>query len=217
MTVLTDLLARIPALAAYGVVVAAVLAESVLLIGAFIPTLTILLTAGALANTGQLDLVVLICVTALAVMAGDALGHRTGRLLGDRLRTHRLGRRIPEAMWRQTERAMDRRGSEAVALGRFLPVIRTLTPHLAGATGLPYHRVAPYSAGAAVVWATAGAGVGYTAATSAQRLIPLAAPALAAVAGLIALVTWMRARRSRLAGARVLDTMTTEEERHLAH
>ncbi|QBS40221.1 DedA family protein [Nocardia sp. CS682] len=213
MTVLAELLHQVPAVAAYGVVVAAVLAESILLIGAFVPTLTLMLTAGALASTGQLDPVVLLGVATLAVVAGDALGHRTGRLLGDRLRTNRLGRRIPEAAWRRTEQAMARRGSQAVALGRFLPVIRTLAPHLAGAAGLPYHRIAPYSAGAAVVWAAAEAGAGYAAASSAQRLIPLAGPALVAAVGVVALLTWVRGAP----GHRVLETMTIEQERPVAH
>lgn len=203
MNALAELLYRVPATAAYGIVAIAVLTESVLLVGAFIPTLTLLLTAGALANTGQLHLVAVICVAALSVVAGDALGHRTGRLLGGRLRTHRLGRRIPEAAWRRTEHVMVRRGSQAIALGRFVPVIRTLTPHLAGATGLPYRHIAPYSAGAAVVWASAEAGAGYAAAATAQRLIPLAGPALAGVAGLAALIAYAFARLRRTAPAAV--------------
>ncbi|MFI9404327.1 DedA family protein [Nocardia sp. NPDC052316] len=213
MTELADLLHQIPAVAAYGIVAAAVLAESVLLIGAFIPTLTLMVTAGALAGAGQLDPVVLLCVAALSVVAGDALGHRTGRLLGDRLRTNRLERRIPEAAWRRTEQVMARRGSQAVALGRFLPVIRTLTPHLAGAAGLRYRRIAPYSAGAAVVWAAAEVGAGYAAASSAQRLIPVAGPVLVAAVGLVALRTWVRGSP----GYRVLETMTIEQEQPLAH
>ncbi|MFD8380961.1 DedA family protein [Streptomyces sp. NPDC059679] len=59
---------------------------------------------------------------------------------------------------------MARHGGHAVLLTRFLPVLRTLTPHLAGAARLPYHRIAPYSAVAAPLWATAEAGTGYAAA-----------------------------------------------------
>lgn len=58
---------------------------------------------------------------------------------------------------------MDRRGGQAVFLARFVPVLRTLTPHRAGATRLPYRRIAPYSALAALLWATAEAGIGYAA------------------------------------------------------
>ena len=113
MTVPSDLLGHVPATAAYSLLAAAVLAESVLLVGALVPTLGLLLAAGALARTGALSL--------------------------------------PPG------------GGRAVFLARFLPVVRTLTPHLAGATRLPYRRIAPYSAVAALLWAGAEAGIGYAA------------------------------------------------------
>ena len=97
MNALSDILGGLPPTAAYAVVTAAVLAESVLLIGAFIPTLTLLLTAGALARTGHISLPLVIAAAAGAVMAGDFLAHRTGRYLGDRLRGGPMGRRIPGA------------------------------------------------------------------------------------------------------------------------
>ncbi|GAA2407894.1 DedA family protein [Streptomyces coeruleofuscus] len=163
MTVPSDLLGHVPATAAYAVLAVAVLAESVLLVGAFVPSLGLLLAAGALARSGQLSLPLVVGVTAGAAVAGDLLGHRTGALLGDRLRTGRLGSRVPATAWRNAETRMDRRGGQAVFLARFVPVLRTLTPHLAGATRLPYHRIAPYSAVAALLWAGAEAGTGYAA------------------------------------------------------
>ncbi|MET9683369.1 hypothetical protein [Streptomyces coeruleorubidus] len=60
-----------------------VLPESILFVGAFIPTLTLLLAAGALARTGHISLLFVIAAAAGAVVAGDFLAHRTGRLLGD--------------------------------------------------------------------------------------------------------------------------------------
>ncbi len=163
MTVPSDLLGQLPATAAYAVLAAAVLAESVLLVGTFVPSLGLLLAAGALSRTGPLSLPLVVSAAAGAAVAGDFLAHRTGTLLGDRLRTGSLGSRIPATAWRQAEAQMDRRGGRAVFLARFLPVARTLTPHLAGATRLPYHRIAPHSTAAALLWATAEAGTGYAA------------------------------------------------------
>lgn len=163
MTAPPDLLGQAPATAAYAVLAAAVLAESVLLVGAFVPTLGLLLAAGALARTGALSLPLVVGATAGAAAVGDFLAHRTGALLGERLRTGSLGSRIPATAWREAEARMDRHGGRAVFLARFLPVVRTLTPHLAGATRLPYPRIAPYSAVAALLWAGAEAGIGYAA------------------------------------------------------
>ncbi|MEU2771403.1 DedA family protein [Streptomyces sp. NPDC007162] len=197
MNVLSDLLGHLPPAAAYTVVAIAVLAESVLLIGAFVPTLTLLLTAGALARTGQVSLPLVIAAAAGAVVAGDFLAHRTGRYLGDRLRAGHLARRVPDAAWGRAETLMTRHGGRAVFLARFLPVVRTLAPHSAGATRLPYRRIAPYSIAAACMWATAEAGVGYAAATSLQRVLTLGGPAVAVVALTVlgGALLWRRTRR----------------------
>ncbi|GAA2063164.1 hypothetical protein GCM10009757_47820 [Streptomyces cheonanensis] len=181
---------------AYGVVAAVVWAESVLLVGAFVPTLTVLLTAGALARAGQLSGPVVVAVAAGAVVAGDLSGHRVGRVLGGRLRGGRLGRRVPEAAWRRAVALMGRHGGRAVFGGRFVPVVRTLVPHLAGATGVPFRRVAPYSVVAAVVWAGAEVGAGYAAAVSVRRAVALGVPLVAGCAAVAGVVLWrVRARR----------------------
>ncbi|WP_439681102.1 DedA family protein [Embleya sp. MST-111070] len=205
MNTLTGLIGHVPAPAAYTILAATVLAESVLLIGAFIPTLTLLLAAGALARTGDLNLILVITTAASAVVAGDALGHRTGHLLGSRLRTGRLGRRIPTAAWQRAQALMARRGGQAVFLSRFVPVVRTLTPHLAGATALPYRRIAPYSLLAAPLWAGAEATAGYAAATSFQHAITYGGPALAAAAAVIAAIA-LAARKIRRSRSRAADS-----------
>ncbi len=182
---MTEWLGQVPAPVVYAVVAGAVLAESGMLIGAVIPTLTLLLTAGALARGDQLNLVLLIAVTAVAAVAGDAVGHRTGRLLGPRLRAARLGRKIPVKAWQRAGAVMSR-GGVAVFFARFTPVLRTLIPHLAGATGVPYLTIAPYSAAAAILWAGAEASVGYAAAAWFARVVAWGGPALAAAALIVA-------------------------------
>ncbi|GHD42448.1 DedA family protein [Streptomyces galbus] len=197
MNVLTDILGQVTPEGAYALLAAAVLAESVLLIGAFIPTLTLLLTAGALARTGSLDLWTLVTTAACAVVVGDFLAHRTGRVLGSRLRTGRLGRRIPATAWRRTDTLTAHQGGQTILVARFLPVVRTLAP---GAARLPYRRIAPYSCVAAPVWATLEAGAGYTATASLQHALTLGGPLLVGVAAAAAaagvLCTRIRRRRN---------------------
>ncbi|MGW1671279.1 DedA family protein [Streptomyces sp. NPDC002324] len=206
---LSDILGHLSPAAAYSVVAAAVLAESILLVGAFVPTLTLLLTAGALARTGHIGLPLVIAAAAGAVVAGDFLAHRTGSHLGDRLRAGRVGRRVPDAAWGRAETLMTRHGGRAVFVARFLPVLRTLAPHCAGVTRLPYRRIAPYSVVAAGAWATVEAGAGYVAATSLQRVLTLGGPALALVAlsALGGALVWRGRLRPRLGrtGASVPD------------
>lgn len=205
MNSLTGLIGHVPAPAAYAILAAAVLAESVLLVGAFIPTLTLLLASGALARAGDLNLVLVIATAASAVVAGDALGHRTGRLLGSRLLTGRLGSRIPVGAWQRAQSLMARRGGQAVFLSRFVPVVRTLTPHLAGATHVSYRHIVPYSLLAAPLWAGIEATAGYVAATSLQRVITYGGPALATTAALIAATALASKKVRRRSRARKAD------------
>ncbi|WP_432142941.1 DedA family protein [Streptomyces sp. bgisy084] len=170
MNTLASLLSKVPPTAAYTVLGTAIIAESVLLVGAVIPTLAFMLTAGALARAGSLNLLWVIAIAAVAVMAGDALGHRTGHLMGKRLRTGRLGRRIPASAWQRAETLMAKRGGPTLLVFRFVPVMRTVAPHLAGVLGLPYRQIAPYSALASVAWASVESGAGYTAAFSLQHV-----------------------------------------------
>ncbi|MGW1175383.1 DedA family protein [Kitasatospora sp. NPDC002543] len=197
MNFLTDALAHLPPIAVYAVLALVVCAESALLLGAFTPTLALLLTVGAMARAGTVSLPLVIAAAAGAAVVGDYLAHRTGDFLGERLRTGRIGARIPAAAWQHAETLMTRHAGRAVFLGRFLPMVRTLTPHLAGATRLPYRRIAPYSAVAAGLWAAAEAGTGYLAATSLQRLLTLGGPVLGvvALAVIVGVVLWLRKRR----------------------
>ncbi|MFE6866409.1 DedA family protein [Kitasatospora sp. NPDC057692] len=195
MSFLTDALGHLPPLAVYGVVALAVCAESVLVLGVFTPTFALLLTSGALARAGTVSLPLVIAAAATAAVAGDYLAHRTGGVLGERLREGSIGRRIPAAAWQQAEGLMARHGGRAVFVGRFLPMVRTLTPHLAGATGLPYRRMASYSACAAGLWAAAEAGTGYAAATSLQRLVTVGGPVLAVAAALVVAGVVLRFRK----------------------
>ncbi|MFF3545568.1 DedA family protein [Streptomyces platensis] len=170
MNTLAGLLGQIPPAIGYTVLATAIIAESVLLVGAIVPTLALMLTAGALARAGSMHLFWVIACAAGAVMIGDALGHRTGHLLGRRLRTGKLGRRIPAAAWQRAENLMNKRAGQTLLILRFVPVMRTLAPHMAGVAGLPYRHIAPYSALASVAWASVESGAGYTAAFSLQHV-----------------------------------------------
>lgn len=192
------LLDGVPSPLAYGVVLGAVLLESVLLVGVFVPTLSLLLCAGFLAYSGPLSLPVVIGCAVAGAVVGDLLAHRTGRRLGPGLRSCRLGRRVPTEVWDRTWSAVRRFGGLALLLCRFVPVVRTFAPYVAGAAGTRYRHLAPYSGVAAVVWASAEAGAGYLAGASYERLAAAGAvPVVVVLAGLGVVVLHVRRRNSR--------------------
>ncbi|WP_229068828.1 DedA family protein [Actinoplanes sp. DH11] len=197
MTDVAGLLAHLPPVAAYAVLACALLIESNLLVGVLVPTMTLMLSAGALARAGYLDLSLVVVVAASSVVIADLISHRTGRLLGRHLRTSSTGRRLPADAWARGEALMSRHGGRALLVSRFVPLLRTLLPHVAGATGMTYRRMAPYSMTAAVGWAAVEAGAGYAAATSLHRILTLGGPAVLALAVAVAAATAVASRQRR--------------------
>ncbi|MYT30903.1 DedA family protein [Streptomyces sp. SID8354] len=166
-----DLLATLPPLAAYPLITALVVLESVLFIGPFVPTLGLLLVAGGLAYAGTLTLPAVIACAAAGAIMGDFQAHWTGRRLGDGLRTGRFGRRVPGPVWDRAYAATRRCGRPALLVCRFVPLVRTLAPHAAGAARIPYRSLAPFSVTAGVAWACTETGVGYASAASWSQLV----------------------------------------------
>lgn len=181
MSTIIDTLGRIPAPATYLLIMTVVLAEAILLIGAFVPTFTTLVTAGALAADGHLHPVLVVTAAALAVAGGDFLGHRAGRTLEQRPRVRHLLAKAPSSAVDRAGTVVQQHGGRAVFAGRFVPVVRTVTPYLAGAARLPYRSIAPFSAAAAALWAAIKVSVGYFA-LSALDLARTSGPAMTAIA-----------------------------------
>ncbi|MFF2815291.1 DedA family protein [Kitasatospora cineracea] len=193
MTGPTALLGTLPAGGAYALVSVLVLAESVLVVGPFVPTFTVLLTAGALARTGQLALPPLVPAAAAAAVLGDFAAYRVGRAMGPRLRTCRLARRLPGEAWGRAEALVGRRGGPALLVARFVPVARTLAPYLVGAAGAPYRRTAPFGVAGAGLWAAAETGAGYLAVGFCRSAV-LPAAGVVVVAAAVAVRAWWRRR-----------------------
>jgi membrane-associated protein len=146
-----------PAPVVYLVCAVLITAETALLPGIVLPTLSALLLMGFLAERGTLHLGIALPVAVLAAVLGDQLAYLEGR----RLRRSRLARRIGQDRWDRAEAAVARYGVPAVIAGRCLAGVRTLVPRVAGSAAMPYRRFAVGSVCAAVLWASAELLVGH--------------------------------------------------------
>jgi membrane-associated protein len=134
-------------------------AESGLGLGMVMPGETAIVVLASTTDTTT-GLVVLGVVVAIGASLGDHVGFLIGRRYGDRLGETRAVRRLGRQHY---DRAMDllrRRGGTAVFMTRLVPVVRTLTPAAAGASGLPYRRFLPASLAGSALWATVYVGGG---------------------------------------------------------
>lgn len=115
-----------------------VFVESALLVGFFLPGDSLLFTAGFLASQGFLSIWILVAVTFVAAVVGDSVGYSIGRKAGEKLFVREKSFFFNP---RQVERAhafFEKHGAKTVILARFLPVVRTLVPMIAGIGRMDY-------------------------------------------------------------------------------
>ena len=216
-----DLVEVIKAVGLAGVF-AMVFAESGVLIGIFLPGDSLLFTAGFLASEGLFDITVLMVGCALAAIAGDAVGYWFGRRVGRRIFERPDSRFFKRKHLIAAETFYEKHGGKTIVIARFLPVVRTLAPIVAGVSAMRYRRFFLFNAAGGVLWGAGVTGAGYWLGTripSIDRyLIPIvllivgisAAPTLIhlAVSHRHELLTMLRSRRRGAA----LETV----EEHLA-
>ena len=132
--------------------IAIVFAESGLLIGFFLPGDSLLFTAGFLASLGFLDLRIMLVTLSIAAIAGDQVGYATGRRFGPALF------RREDSIWfhrRHLERAhafYEKHGGKTIILARFMPIVRTFAPIVAGAGRMNYRRFVFYNVLGGLLW-----------------------------------------------------------------
>ncbi|MBZ9715420.1 DedA family protein [Deinococcus multiflagellatus] len=147
--------------ASYLGLFAIVFAESGLLIGFFLPGDSLLLTAGILAQQGSLHLAGVMLAVTLGAVIGDSTGYFIGRRFGPAVFSrpdHRLFR--PEYVGR-TQAFFQRHGGLSLILARFVPVVRTVAPTLAGVGQMPYSQFLIYNVVGGLLWATSVPLLGY--------------------------------------------------------
>ncbi|OXM65243.1 DedA family protein [Amycolatopsis vastitatis] len=145
-----------PAPLVYLVCALVITAETALLPGIVLPTLSTLLLMGFLAERGTLHLGLAWLVAVAAAVLGDQLAYLEGRHWGPR-----VARRVGRERWERAETVVARYGVPAVIAGRCLAGFRTLVPRVAGSAAMPYRRFAAGSVAAAVLWASAELLVGH--------------------------------------------------------
>ena len=157
-------------------ILAIVFVESGLLIGFFLPGDSLLFTAGLLASQGRLNIAVIVVGSVVAAIAGHQMGFAIGRRFGPRLlsrerwftRRHHVER---------AERFFSERGGRAILLARFVPIVRTFVPVVAGVVGMPYRAFVVWNVAGGVCWAAgvglAGYALGETVPSIDRYLLPV--------------------------------------------
>lgn len=136
----------------YAILFAIIFAETGLVVAPFLPGDSLLFVTGALCGMGSLELQVLLPVLMLAAFSGDNTNYWIGRLLGLRLLNRVNSRFIKHEHLEKTRAFYAKHGGKTIIFARFLPVIRTFAPFVAGIGTMNYRLFVMFSALGSVAW-----------------------------------------------------------------
>jgi membrane-associated protein len=146
----------------YAILFLIVFSETGFVVTPFLPGDSLLFVAGAVAAKGGMDVIVLMAFLLIAAIAGNQLNFAIARWLGPLIMASPRGARIlkPEHVAR-TQAFFERHGGKTIVLSRFVPIVRTYAPFVAGLGGMRLGRFAAYNVLGALAWIVSLVVAGY--------------------------------------------------------
>jgi membrane-associated protein len=142
-------------------VCAIIFVETGLFVGFFLPGDSLLVTAGIFASAGQLSLASLLIPVALCAIAGDQFGYWIGRRLGQRLYSRPDSRFFRKKHLENAHAFYEHHGRRTIILARFVPIIRTFCPPVAGASLMDYRQYLAFDIVGGILWVSSMVLLGY--------------------------------------------------------
>src|SRR5687767_9401885 len=187
----------------YGILFVVVFAETGLVVTPFLPGDSLLFAAGALAAADLLDVRLVALLLFAAAVLGDAVNYAVGRFLGPRIFHERGRSKLHQRLFNarhldRTHRFFERHGGKAVVLGRFVPIVRTFVPFVAGLGAMRYSSFITYNVLGGLAWVgiCVGAGYAFGNVPIVRDNFSLVAIGIVAVSVLPMVVEYIRSRRS---------------------
>jgi membrane-associated protein len=181
----------------YAALAAIVFTETGLLVGFFLPGDSLLITAGLVAAAGGLDIWLLNGLLIVAAIVGDSVGYAIGYRAGPRIFTREDSRWFNRRHLVRTREFYERHGGKTIVLARFIPIIRTFAPVVAGVGRMEYRRFLAYNVLGGIGWVSGLTWAGYVL----GRTIPDIGRYIHIVIGIVVIVSvipigveWWRAR-----------------------
>lgn len=145
----------------YAGVFGIVFAESGLLVGFFLPGDSLLFTAGLLASQGKFDIVILSIICFIAAVTGDSVGYAFGKRVGKRLFNREDSLFFHKDNLEKAKSFYEKHGKKTIILARFMPVIRTFAPIVAGIGDMHYSTFLSFNVIGGFLWGVGMTVLGY--------------------------------------------------------
>ena len=145
----------------YGLLTGIVFAETGLLVGFFLPGDSLLFTVGVVAGAGQLDIWLIIALLTCASMLGDWSGYMIGRRTGPAVFNRPDSRFFKQDYLTRTKAFYEKHGGKTIIYAKFVPIIRTFAPFIAGVAQMKYSRFLAFDVFGGLGWVTSMTLAGY--------------------------------------------------------
>jgi membrane-associated protein len=145
----------------YAILFAVIFSETGFVVTPFLPGDSLLFVAGAVAASGGMDVNLLVFLLVAAAILGNSVNYGIGRWLGRHFFTNRGSRWLNPQHLEKAHAFYERHGGKAVVISRFLPIVRTYVPFVAGMGSMSPMRFTAFNAGGAVLWVASLSYAGY--------------------------------------------------------
>lgn len=136
----------------YAILFAIIFSETGFVVTPFLPGDSLLFVAGAVAATGGMNVHLLVALLIAAAVLGNSVNYAVGRWLGRHFFTNRGSRWLNPAHLEKAHAFYEQHGGKAVVISRFLPIVRTYIPFVAGMAAMEPVRYTAFNVGGAVLW-----------------------------------------------------------------
>ena len=147
--------------AGYAGMTAIVFCETGLLVGFFLPGDSLLVTAGLVASQGKLNIFYLNLLLIAAAIVGDSVGYFIGYQVGPKLFKREDSFFFRKSHVERTHRFFEKHGGKTIILARFVPIVRTFAPTVAGVGKMSYKKFLSYNVFGGILWVLSMTSIGY--------------------------------------------------------
>jgi membrane-associated protein len=145
----------------YALLFAVIFAETGLVVFPFLPGDSLLFVAGTVVAMSGLNVHALVAALIVAAVTGDSVNHTVGRFIGPKVFDKPDSRWFRQEHLRRTQAFYDKYGGVTIIIGRFVPIVRTFAPFLAGVAGMPYRKFVAFSLVGSTIWISSLVYAGY--------------------------------------------------------
>ena len=145
----------------YGILFLIIFCETGLVVMPLLPGDSLLFAAGSIAAIGKMNIHLMVVLLIIAAILGDAVNFMVGKYFGEKLFSNPNSKIFKQSHLQKTQQFYAKHGGKTIILARFIPIVRTFAPFVAGMGHMTYHHFLAYNVIGGVLWVTLFSYLGY--------------------------------------------------------